>query len=135
MPVPGRFYYNRPYWWSIFLDWYEFSCAIPKFKKALLKNQMVLKYHVSINMKFWDKLYDSEGIPKDDKKKRNERKNAFLQQLNDFLSGEENAGKSFVSHSGMIRSINTRRAISSSSPWNHLSRAVSISRTRRKRQT
>lgn len=98
MPVPGRFYYNRPYWWSIFLDWYEFSCAIPKFKKALLKNQMVLKYHVSINMKFWDKLYDSEGIPKDDKKKRNERKNAFLQQLNDFLSGEENAGKSFVSH-------------------------------------
>ena len=94
----GRFYYNRPYWWSIFLDWYEFSCAIPKFKKALLKNQMVLKYHVSINMKFWDKLYDSEGIPKDDKKKRNERKNAFLQQLNDFLSGEENAGKSFVSH-------------------------------------
>ena len=49
-------------------------------------------------MKFWDKLYDSEGIPKDDKKKRNERKNAFLQQLNDFLSGEENAGKSFVSH-------------------------------------
>lgn len=77
-------------------------------------------------MKFWDKLYDSESIPKDDKKKRNERKNAFLQQLNDFLSGEENAGKSFVSHSGMIRSINTRRTISSSSPWNHLSRAVSI---------
>lgn len=56
------------YWWSIFLDWYEFSYAIPKFKKALLKNQMVLKYHVSINMKFWDKLYDSEGITKDDKK-------------------------------------------------------------------
>lgn len=39
MPVPGRYYYNRPYWWSIFLDWYEFSCAIPKFKKALLKNR------------------------------------------------------------------------------------------------
>lgn len=98
MPVPGRFYYNRPYWWSIFLDWYEFSCAIPKFKKALLKNQMVLKYHVSINVRFWDKLYAAEGIPKDDKKKRKERKDAFLQQLNDFLSGEDNAGKSFISH-------------------------------------
>ena len=21
LPCPGRFYYNRPYWWSIFLDW------------------------------------------------------------------------------------------------------------------
>lgn len=98
LPVPGRFYYNRPYWWSIFLDWYDFSCAIPKFKKALLKNQMVLKYHVSINMKFWEKLYAAEGIAKDDADKRTECKKKFLQNLNDFLSGEENAGKSFVSH-------------------------------------
>ncbi|MDD2953857.1 MAG: hypothetical protein PHC95_11965 [Parabacteroides sp.] len=98
LPVPGRFYYNRPYWWSIFLDWYEFSCAIPKFKKALLKNQMVLKYHVSINVKFWAKLYESEGISKDDKEKQAACKKQFLQNLNDFLSGEENAGKSFVSH-------------------------------------
>ncbi len=98
LPVPGRYYYNRPYWWSIFLDWYEFSCAIPKFKKALLKNQMVLKYHVSINMNFWDKLYASEGIAKDAKDKQVQCKKKFLQKLNDFLSGEENAGKSFVSH-------------------------------------
>lgn len=98
LPCPGRFYYNRPYWWSIFLDWYEFSCAIPRFKKALLKNQMVLKYHVSINERFWEKLYASENVTKEDKKKREELKRKFLQNLNDFLSGEENAGKSFVSH-------------------------------------
>lgn len=97
LPVPGRYYYNRPYWWSIFLDWYQFSCAIPKFKKALLKNQMVLKYQISINAKFWGKLYQSEGISKEDKEKQAECKNRFLQQMNDFLSGEENAGKSFVS--------------------------------------
>lgn len=98
LPCPGRFYYNRPYWWSIFLDWYEFSCAIPRFKKALLKNQMVLKYHVSINERFWEKLYASEGVTKEEKQKREELKRKFLQNLNDFLSGEENAGKSFVSH-------------------------------------
>ena len=98
MPVPGRYYYNRPYWWSIFLDWYEFSCAIPKFKKALLKNQMVLKYHVSINMSFWPKLYKSEGITDAEADKQVACKKKFLQNLNDFLSGEENAGKSFVSH-------------------------------------
>ena len=98
LPVPGRYYYNRPYWWSIFLDWYEFSCAIPKFKKALLKNQMVLKYHVSINMSFWPKLYKAEGIADAEADKQVACKKKFLQNLNDFLSGEENAGKSFVSH-------------------------------------
>ena len=97
LPVPGRYYYNRPYWWSIFLDWYQFSCAIPKFKKALIKNQMVLKYQVSVNSRFWAKLYQSSGISKEDKEKQAECKDKFLQQMNDFLSGEENAGKSFVS--------------------------------------
>jgi len=96
-PVPGRAYYNRPYWWSIFLDWYDFSCSIPKFKKALLKNQMVLKYHVTINTSFWSKLFKDLGISGNAEKEAEARKK-ILTQLNDFLSGEENAGKSFVSH-------------------------------------
>ena len=97
LPVPGRYYYNRPYWWSIFLDWYEFSCAIPKFKKALIQNQMVLKYHVSVNSGFYAKLYKSQGIPDSDPKKQAAAKKKFLQNLDEFLSGAENAGKSFVS--------------------------------------
>ncbi|MDR2627508.1 MAG: hypothetical protein LBC40_05700 [Dysgonamonadaceae bacterium] len=97
LPTPGRFYYSKPYWWSIFESgWYDFACAIPKFKKALLRNQMVLKYHVQINSRFWDKLYKAEGIL--EPKKRAARKIKFLNELNDFLSGGENAGKSFVSH-------------------------------------
>ncbi len=94
LPVPGRYYYNRPYWWSIFVDWYDFSCAIPKFKKALLKHQMVLRYQVSVNKNFYAKLYKSENIT--DPVKQADRKVKFLTELNDFLSGEENAGKSFV---------------------------------------
>ncbi|MDR1455534.1 MAG: hypothetical protein LBJ01_07785 [Tannerella sp.] len=97
LPTPGRFYYSKPYWWSIFESgWYDFACAIPKFKQALIKNQMVLKYHVQINVSFWDKLFKTEGIT--EPKKKAERKLLFLKQLNEFLSGEENAGKSFVSH-------------------------------------
>jgi hypothetical protein len=96
-PAPGRFYYSKPGWWSIFeSEWYDFACAIPKFKKALIKNQMVLRYHVKINAKFWDKLFRSEGII--EPKEKVKRKKQFLDQLNSFLSGEENAGKSFVSH-------------------------------------
>ncbi len=99
LPTPGNYYYGKPYWWAIFESgWYDFACAIPKFKQALMKNQMTLRYHVTISNDFWTKLFNSEGIPKDDDKKKKARKKKFLEDLNNFLAGEENAGKSFVSH-------------------------------------
>lgn len=95
--TPGRFYYSHPYWWSVFASgWYDFSSAIPVFKKSLIKNQMALRYLVYIQECFWDKLFASENIVKDDEKTA--RKTKFLQDMNDFLAGEENAGKGFVSH-------------------------------------
>lgn len=95
--TPGRFYYSLPYWWSVFASgWYDFATAIPVFKKALIKNQMALRYIVYIQESFWDKLFAIEKITKDEDKKA--RKEKFLTDMNDFLSGEENAGKGFVSH-------------------------------------
>ena len=129
MPVPGRYYYNRPYWWSIFLDWYEFSCAIPKFKKALLKNQMVLKYHVSINMSFWPKLYKSEGITDAEADKQVACKKKFLQNLNDFLSGV------LFRISSMTGSINMRKMILLSNRWSRLLKEANTLRTARRLQT
>ena len=94
--TPGRFYYTRPYWWSVIASgWYDFSSAIPVYKKALIKNQMTLKYIVYIKLNFWDKLFKNQGITED--KKKAECKEQFLQNMNDFLSGEENAGKAFIS--------------------------------------
>lgn len=93
--TPGRFYYNRPYWWSVFASgWYDFSSAIPVYKKALIKNQMTLKYMIYIRDGFWKKLYGAKGATSDAKQK--EVKTEFLKDMNDFLSGEENAGKGFV---------------------------------------
>lgn len=95
--TPGRFYYSRPYWWSVFAsEWYDFATAIPVFKKALIKNQMSLRYIVYIQDCFWEKLFKSEGITNDEEKTK--RKEKFLNDMNDFLSGEENAGKGFVSN-------------------------------------
>lgn len=97
LPVPGRFYYNKPYWWSIFTSgWYDYACALPKFKQSLIENKMKILWEVKINEAFWDKLYKSEGIT--DKKKQATRKTEFLQEMDNFLAGKENAGKSFVSH-------------------------------------
>ena len=95
--TPGRFYYSHPYWWSVFASgWYDFSSAIPVFKKSLIKNQMALRYIIYIQETFWEKLYASEKIVKDDEKAI--RRGKFLQDMNDFLAGEENAGKGFISH-------------------------------------
>lgn len=95
-PSPGKFYYQKAYWWSIFEShWYDLSCAIPEFKMNLISNQMVIKYHIQIRKGFFDDLYKNEGIT--DKKKQAERQKQFYQQLEDFLSGKENAGKNLAS--------------------------------------
>ena len=82
-PTPGRYYYGKPYWWAIFeAGWYDLAVAIPKFKKALIQNQMILKYHVKINVAFFDKLFASEGIDKNDAEKVKERKTKFYKEMN-----------------------------------------------------
>ena len=97
-PTPGRYYNGKPYWWAIFESgWYDIAVAIPKFKKALLKNQMTLKYHVEISAGFWPKYFQQKGINKDDPKAVKKCREAFLINMDKFLSSEENAGKSFVS--------------------------------------
>lgn len=95
MPSPGKFYYQKAYWWSIFEShWFDFSCAIPEFKMNLMKNQMVLKYHIKINKEFFPNLFKSEGVT--DQDKQTARKRAFFKDLEDFLASKENAGKNLA---------------------------------------
>ena len=95
-PSPGKFYYQKAYWWSIFEShWFDFACSVPEFKMNLMKNQMVLKYHVEIRKNYFVDLFKAEGIT--DPKKQMDRKIAFYTDLEDFLSGKENAGKNLVS--------------------------------------
>lgn len=109
MPTPSRFYYNKPYWWSIFESgWYDFANAIPTFKKALINNQIALKYHVQVNTSLWDKLYTSEHAVNDADK--TSVKTKFLDQIDQFLSGGDNAGKSFVSQFEYDRAANIEKS-------------------------
>jgi hypothetical protein len=96
LPTPGHFYYQQPYWWSIFESgWFDYACAIPKFKKALLQNQMTIKYMVYIMPEYWAELYTAEGIT--DAKKKKARMDLEYQNIQDFLSGEDNTGKAVIS--------------------------------------
>ncbi|MDA3867015.1 MAG: hypothetical protein PF489_09760 [Salinivirgaceae bacterium] len=104
-PTPGKTYYQRSYWWSIFLSgWYDFIMMIPTFKKAILKNQMSVKYIIYISDKYWDYLFDAENIDPTDKEAVIDRKNKEHNAFQDFLTGESNAGKGMIALKKMVNS-------------------------------
>jgi hypothetical protein len=97
MPWPGRKYYQKPYYYSIIQSgWLEFANALPKLKKALMTNSMTINYHVEIRDKYFDELFAKEGIK--DKKDKEARVKKELTDINTYLKGSENAGKSWFSY-------------------------------------
>lgn len=95
-PTPGRPYYSKPYYISIIESgWYDLACSIPEFKNAILKNQMTIKYHVELKEDYFTRIFQQEGITDDKKMKARVKKE--YQDLQDFLSGAENSGKSVIS--------------------------------------
>jgi hypothetical protein len=96
LPSPGKNYYPRASWHSVFESgWYDIALSIPKLKKAIMENQMTLKYHIELSTDYFDRIFRDEKITDDDKKKA--RVKLEFQNMNDFLSNAENSGKSMVS--------------------------------------
>jgi hypothetical protein len=95
-PTPGKSYYQRPHWWSVFESgWYDIAMLIPAYKKALMTNQMTIKYHVQLHRNYFKNIFEQEGI--NDKAKQDERKKLELSNLKNFLSGVEKTGKTLIS--------------------------------------
>lgn len=95
IPIPGNQYYPFPYNWSVFNSgWYDIKQLIAEGKKTKFKNGLVVKYQVEILDKYWQKLYESEGISEPDKKK--ERKLQEHENIKQFLTGMQNAGKVMI---------------------------------------
>lgn len=96
LPSPGKSYYPRTPWYSVFESgWYDIVLNIPKLKKAILENQMTLKYHVELSTDYFDRIFRDEKIVDDDKKRIRIKKE--MDDMNNFLSNAENSGKSIVS--------------------------------------
>jgi hypothetical protein len=74
----------------------EIANSIPKYKKALFEHQMSLKYHIKVPQTYWASIY-----PKWEKMEQKERDSiidAKYDEMDEFLSGAENAQKAFISH-------------------------------------
>lgn len=92
----GRMYYARAPWEGIIdSGWLELAQSIPTFKKSLMENQMSIRWHVEVpdywwgwKYKNWEKLSDTERI---------EKQKTETAAFSNFLTGAENAGKTFMS--------------------------------------
>lgn len=105
-PAPGSLIYKSPIWHSLFESgYYDVSVMIPILKRALMKFTMTVKYMIKVPQLFWENLARDKGKVWADL--NHEEKKALRKDLNhemnEFLAGAENAGKSFVSTFGIDR--------------------------------
>lgn len=92
IPTPDSTYYPIPYYASLFKGkWYNIKSLIGIAKEAKLKNSAPIKYHIEVGYRFWESIFKTEQIT--DRKKQQERVVKEKQNIIDFLTGAENAGK------------------------------------------
>lgn len=96
VPTPDSTYYPIPYYAALFKGkWYNIKSLIGMAKEAKLKNSAPIKYHIEISNKYWEGIFKAEGIT--DRLKQKERVVQEKQNILDFLTGAENAGKAWFS--------------------------------------
>jgi hypothetical protein len=95
IPSPDKALYQLASWNSVRRSgWLDVAAAIPEFKKALFKNQLSVKYLVSIHSCYWEWKYgDWEGLDQADKVRLiNDELTAF----DNVMSGTNGAGKTVM---------------------------------------
>jgi len=95
-PTPGLIYYARPWWIGLFKEggWLDVSSQVPKIVAAMQKNQITLKYQILIPESYF--LVRHPDWSTYTAQKRTEVINAKVKDVNDYLAGVDNTGKSLV---------------------------------------
>lgn len=94
-PTPGFQYYPVPYWTSALRDaWYDIYMMIGIGKRAKIRNSASPRYQVEISNEYWEQLCESEGIV--DEKARKERIARGKTEIENFILGVENVGKTWI---------------------------------------
>lgn len=94
-PTPGYQYYPIPFYAAIFKDaWYDIYELIGKGKRAKIRNSAPPRFQVEVHKDYWDNLCDQEGIT--DPLQRKERVKREKQNIEAFVTGNENIGKTWV---------------------------------------
>lgn len=96
MATPGCQYYPRPYYLSVMQDaWLDIYRLIGIGKRHMIKNTSTPRTQIEIHEDYWDSVCDNENII--DPNARAERKEKEKNNIIDFVTGVQNAGKALVS--------------------------------------
>ena len=95
VPTVGHQIYPMPYYYSIFLDaWYDIYRLIGIGKRYMIKNTAAPRWQVEIHKNYWNNVCNEEGIT--DPEKRKERIKKERQNITEFCTKPENAGKAWI---------------------------------------
>ncbi|MBN1546857.1 MAG: hypothetical protein JW902_09375 [Syntrophaceae bacterium] len=93
----NKSYYHLAIWNGVRQSgWLSIANKVPALKKAIMKNQMTIKYHVEIPDQYFQKRYPSSDYTREQRESAVQRK---IEELNEFLTDVENSGKSLVTFS------------------------------------
>jgi hypothetical protein len=107
-PTPGKVYYQRPQWWSIFRSGsFDFSTMIWEFKKVLLKNGLRVRFIVYVSKKYWEKIFIEEKIDTTNPEAVKARKQLELEKFKTFLSSDKNHGTGLMVTKEMVQTSST----------------------------
>ncbi|MCJ8334937.1 MAG: hypothetical protein MJH10_11900 [Epibacterium sp.] len=91
-----RIYYQLANWNALRKSkWLELANKIPAYKLAVMKNQITIKYHIQIPEYYWEWKYEKTWA-KLSAEERKTKKEEEIANINKYLRGEEQAGKSLV---------------------------------------
>lgn len=97
-PSVNKTYYQVPAWDGARLSgWIEIASKIPAMIKMLYSKAFRLKYHVEVPENFFARKYGIEAWAEMDEKTQKKKREDLLKRMDEYLSGEENAYKTFVS--------------------------------------
>lgn len=98
-PSPGKIYYQLAKWNGyITSGWAEIARAIPDSKRHIMKRVLSAKYVLQIPISYWDMAY--KDWPKLTQDEQIELKKRKVKEINEQLTGVDNAGKTILTEIG-----------------------------------
>ena len=90
----NKSYYHLAVWNSVRANkWMDIANKVPVLKSSIMKNQMTIKYHITIPDDYFTQRYPSPNFTKEEQEAKRKE---VLDDMNEFLADVENSGKTFV---------------------------------------
>lgn len=97
-PSVNKTFYQLAAWDGARLaGWIEIASKIPSLIKTLYNKAFRLRYHIEVPESYFGKKYGIEKWAGMDEAAQTSARKTLLKEMDDFLSGDENAFKSFIS--------------------------------------